>query len=476
MMQLKELLPQTLAKVAPSLNIEGIAYKIDDVKKNYLFVARKGEKFDSHKLIGKAKSMGAVCAICEYKVDIDLPQIIVDNVRDILAYISHRFYGEPSKKLQVVGITGTNGKTTSTHLIRHILETCGISTGLIGTVNYVIGKRMQKAGLTTPESLDIAKMMNEMLKNGNKVCVMEVSSHAISLLRTKYIDFDIAGLTNIGRDHLDFHGSLENYIATKIELFKTLAQDKFAVLNHDINEFEQFRKSTRAKVLTYGKKGDIKYKLLRSDFKGLVLEIFHNGEKNLIESKLLGEHNVGNILLAFGVAKTLGIPVEKIKEGIETFTGVRGRFERIGNVIIDYAHTPDAMEKVLNSARKLTNGRIICVFGCGGDRDRGKRPIMGKVATTLSDFTIITSDNPRSEPPLKIIEDIEKGAKPHRYKKIISRKEAIEEAIQLANGNDLVLLLGKGHEDYQIIGNERIPFDEHEFVKKCLRKKESICN
>jgi len=455
-----------------NVEIEGIAYDSRSVKKGYMFVARQGFMYDSHNYIQDAIKRGASALVLERDVAVNcIPKIIVKDGRKALALLSNKFYKAPSKKLKVIGITGTNGKTTSALLIKSIYDSMGIKTGLISTIEYWVGDEKFKAYKTTPESLDLIVLLANMVDSGVKVAICEVSSHALALDRVLGIDFDIACFTKLGRDHLDFHKTVDDYRETKLKLFKSLSKDKLVILNRDDKTFDSFAKDIKAHLVSYGTSplSDVRGRLISSSIDGNKLEISWEAQEIVVNSSLLGAHNLHNILLAFTCALSDGVPIPHIKSGIETLERIPGRFELIGNVIIDYAHTPDSLQAAMLSARKISKGKLISVFGCGGGRDRGKRPIMGKIATTLSDFVIITSDNPRRENPDKIIDEIIKGVVRENYKIIPKRSKAIEYGIKLAGKNDIVLVAGKGHEDYQEIGIDKIPFDDRKFVQKILK-------
>ncbi len=455
------------------MDIKGISYDTREVKPGYIFVARKGERIDSHNLLKEAHKRGAVFFVLTEDIQIPYPKIVVSDSRKFLGIISHRFYGEPSKKIKVIGVTGTNGKTTTTTLLHSIYETSGIPCGLIGTIEYKI-KFSMPAVRTTPESLDIAKMMHDMLQEGIKNTVMEVSSHGVAQHRIQGIDFDVAALTGIGRDHLDFHHTMESYIKTKLSLFENLKNDALAFIPEG-KYFELFSSHTKARVISLlGSNSDYSAEVLNEGWDGMEIMIHTKDGKKKIKTRISGRHNIPNIVIAYAIANEDGIPYEKIRMGLWNIHPIPGRFEKIGNVIVDFAHTPSAMETVLKSARSLVEGKIITVFGCGGDRDRGKRALMGESATRLSDYVIITSDNPRREDPLSIIKDIEKGIDAHfrgKYEVVVNREEAIKKAIKMAEKRDMVLVLGKGHEEYQIIGDRRIPFNDREVVRNCLSAK-----
>jgi UDP-N-acetylmuramoyl-L-alanyl-D-glutamate--2,6-diaminopimelate ligase len=449
------------------LEIRWIAYDSRDVKPKSLFVATKG----ALRYIDSAIKNGAVCVVLEEDIPLSVPKIIVKNVRKELALLAQKFYNHPSKRLKVIGITGTFGKTTSTWLLKSIYETSGVQVGLIGTIRYEIGDKILSPIHTTPESLDIQAFFSELLQIGAKVVILEVSSHGIALSRVEGVDFDIAGFTVLDRDHLDFHGSLEEYKQTKIRLFSTLKPTALAVLNYDDPNFEEFKKATTTKIVTYGTKNcDVIGKIVSSTDNGIEITVHWNNKEGKIFSPLLGTHNLYNILLATTCALKDGIRFECIQEGIKKVTCVPGRFERIGRVVIDYAHTPGALRWALNSARKIARGRVICIFGCGGDRDKGKRPQMGKIASELADWVILTTDNPRSEDPQSIVQDIIKGISITNYEVILDRKEAIYKGIERSSPEDIVIVVGKGHEKYQLCGEIKIPWDEKKIIKEIMKE------
>jgi UDP-N-acetylmuramoyl-L-alanyl-D-glutamate--2,6-diaminopimelate ligase len=470
-MLLGKLVPDNipLNSTLANIDIKGLAYDSRDVKPWYVFFARKGERINSHRFIEDAHKRGAALFIVTEDINIPYPRIVVPDSRRLLAIMSHRFYSEPSKKMKVIGITGTNGKSTTAILLHSIYEACGNPCGLIGTIAYRISTSLLPAERTTPESLDIASLMHQMMREGVETVVMEVSSHGIAQSRIDAIDFDIAGLTCIGRDHLDFHRTFKAYVETKLSLFKNLKENAIAVLPQG-DYFNLFKSHTKARVVSYGYTDRLDYrgKVISLGDDGLELEINTPYGKEKLHSRLTGRHNVSNILLTYAIAREDGLPLSGIIEGIEGVKTIPGRFERIGNVIVDYAHTPDAMTAVLQSVGEFAKGRIITVFGCGGDRDRGKRSIMGEVATKLSDYVFITSDNPRSEDPISIIREIEEGIRIKDYEVVPDRKEAIVRAVNIADRDDIVLVLGKGHEDYQIIGEKKIPFDDREVVREAM--------
>lgn len=493
--------------------IKGIAYDSREVEEGYAFVARHGIKEDSHKYVESAIKNGARFLVVEGDKKLQIANcklqfVKVKDSRKALAVLANKFYAEPSKNLKVLGITGTYGKTTSTWLLKSIYEkaeshlsACGpvcvanatgrhaqaemgsqlkvAPTGLIGTIEYYIGDlripaQARLVHYTTPESLELQKIFADMLNKGVKTVVMEVSSHALELSRVYKTDFDIAGFTTLGRDHLDFHGSIENYMEAKLKLFSELKGDGLAVLNKDSHVFEQFRNKTKARVITYGTtpECDVYGRLERATVEGTEVNIKWRGKEFNIFSPLIGGYNLSNILLASACALGDGIEPCIICDGIKELKRVPGRFEIIGRVIIDYAHTPGALESALRSAKSLCKGRLVCIFGCGGDRDAGKRQLMGKAASEFADWSILTTDNPRSEDPMGIIKDIEKGFIKPNYEVILDRKDAIYKAIKRSADEDIILLAGKGHEKSQIYGELKVPWDEREVVEELLKMQE----
>ena len=501
-----------------NLEIKGVSYNSKQVKPGDLFVAIPGAKTDGAYFIPEALQRGAVAVISSQKLNLFtmVPYIRVADPRAALALASNHFFHYPSRKLKVIGITGTNGKTTTAYLIKSILEqvnphTKGFGvgashkTGLIGTIEYLIGERHIPAPVTTPQSYDLQNYFAQMLKDGAKYAVMEVSSHSLVQKRVLGIDFHRAIFTNLTRDHLDFHKTPNQYKQAKAILFKNLSSQSIAILNADDPVSKYYAKITPAQVVWYnlisptsiksphppfakGEKGGLE-KVRIKGFRGIIIQaqilsssLYGNtillktpiGETT-IQSPLIGRHNVYNILAAATTAVSLGVPVDTIREGVEQFKMMRGRLETIPNsmsytVMVDFGHTEDALKNVLLSLKPLVKGRIITVFGCGGDRDRGKRPLMGRVVSKLSDLFVITSDNPRSEDPLKIIKDIKKGIRRKGgYYVESDRYEAIKKALTLARQGDLVLIAGKGHETYQIFKDTVKPFDDREVVKQLLQ-------
>ena len=458
--------------------ITGITNDSRKVKPGYLYVAIKGYKTDGHNFIKKSIECGAQAIVSEERssLDTNIPQIIVHNTRKALSSLSCCFYNNPSQKINVVGVTGTNGKTTTTFLTKSIIEKAGYEAGLIGTINYQVGKRIIPAQETTPESVELQRLIAEMVEAKIKFAVMEVSSHSAIQHRIEDINFKTAVFTNITTEHMDYHKTISNYMDAKVELFKNLTKDSFAILNADDKSSEYFADRTSAKILWYGIKNnaDIKAEICRESTTNIMIKLDYLGREIEMKIPFMGLHNVYNSLASVASAISLGFELDVIKAGIEAAPVVPGRLEAIPckhgfNVVVDYAHTPNALETVLHSLKNLVKGRILLVFGCGGDRDKEKRSMMGKVADDNSDIFWLTNDNPRSEDPQSIIEDIMAGIKSGRIFYIqTNRYTAIGEALAEAKSDDLVLIAGKGHEKHQIIKDTIIPFDDREVVKKIL--------
>ncbi len=486
--------------------IEGIAYHSNQVKKSFLFAAIRGMEVDGHKFIGEAIQKGAEAVLLEREREISNgTMIIVPDSRQALARISSNFYGNPSSKVRLIGITGTNGKTTTTYLLESIFKKAGCPAGVIGTINYRFGQKTTPSVNTTPESLDLQRILSEMVKGKVSHVIMEVSSHGLDLDRVFGCEFDGVIFTNLTSEHLDYHKTLDHYFESKRKLFteslmKSRKTRRFAVTNSDDPRGEEIVKGIDLPVIRYGlgPSCDVSADQISSTFEGLLCRIKTPKGEFFTHSNLIGEFNVYNIMAAVATGIAMDIPVETIKNGVESLEGVLGRFEKIENrrgihVVVDYAHTHDALERVLSGLKNVLrssprgHGKMITVFGCGGDRDRTKRPLMGKVAGTYSDLSILTSDNPRTEEPLSIMNEVEVGFKSlslfewHRdeigswrskkgYLKVSDRREAIRMAIRLAQPSDTVLIAGKGHEDYQIIGKQKFPFDDHIEAKKALEE------
>ncbi len=461
--------------------IIGLAYDSRLVKPGDLFVAIPGFQRDGHDYVGDAQEKGAVAAVVErWLPNLDLPQIKVANARLALSRMSANFYGHPSDKLRVLGVTGTNGKTTSSYFIRSILEAAGVRTGVIGTIQVLMGQREHTASRTTPEALDLQKTLAEMVEEGLAAVVIEVSSHALELNRVADVTFDGALFTNLSQDHLDFHATMEEYFVSKAKLFHNLRGP--AGLNFDDKWAKKLTKHCSSAIISYGVQQPADVWAEKIELEKSAVSYILNSEVGQIpiNLRLTGYFNVYNSLGAAALCLGQGISLTHIKEGLEALSGVHGRFELIENaaglnVIVDYAHTPAGLENILHTARALlAGGRLILVFGAGGDRDRAKRPLMGAVAGELADLAIITSDNPRSEDPAEICSHIEAGLltvdSPAEHLVILDRRAAIRKAISLANPADLVVVAGKGHETYQESAGERIHFDDGEEVKAAIKE------
>jgi len=468
--------------------IKGISYDSRKTGKGNLFVAIRGDNFDGNEFIPEAIERGAVAIVSEQKtipIGSKLSWVIVDNARRALAIISGNFHGKPSLRLYLIGVTGTNGKTTVTYLVESIFQQGGKKIGRLGTIDYRIGDLLVEAERTTPESPDINRYLAEMVESGCQACVMEVSSHSLDMERVYGCDFDLAVFTNFTRDHLDFHRSMERYFSSKKKLFEYLENKEggVAVLNLDDPKVRELQQSLKIKSITYGwqSSADIAVESYRLSDKGLQATIKTPKGNLQINSPLIGRGNLSNILAALGVGMAAGIPLSDISQGIACVSPIPGRFELVEEeqdftLIVDYAHTDDALKNLLESVREVTEGRVITVFGCGGDRDPSKRPLMGAQAVKLSDIAIVTSDNPRSEDPLQIIREMEVGIESVGVRKgahlvIPDRREAIKRAIDEARPGDTVVIAGKGHERYQIIGDNVIHFDDREVARQFISKK-----
>ena len=466
------------------ISINNIQYDSRKVVKDDLFVAIKGTLADGHAYLERAIEHGAIAVVVEddaalpdpYFLHANVFKIVVTDTRVALARIAGNYYGRPSEALALVGVTGTNGKTTTTHIIRAILEGARKKTGLIGTIGYYTGSRAIPATHTTPESLELNAYLRTMCEEGCSAAVMEVSSHSLALHRVEGLHFAAGVFTNLTQDHLDFHHTMEEYFQAKKMLFESLGGDAWAIVNRDDPRGTSIAKGSRARLLTYGigGKADVVAEDVTMAGGGIGMNVNYAGQKFPIQSRLTGRFNVENIVAGTSTALALGVPAQEIAAAIEEMDPVRGRFEQIvmpggWTVVIDYAHTPDALEKCLHTIKDLLpeghGGRAITVFGCGGDRDKTKRPIMGSIASRLSDITIVTSDNPRTENPETIIDEVLAGVVKQGC---ADRRIAIKKALDEAHEGDIVLLAGKGHEDYQIVGKEKVHFDDHEEVEHWL--------
>jgi UDP-N-acetylmuramoyl-L-alanyl-D-glutamate--2,6-diaminopimelate ligase len=465
------------------VDVSGIAYDSRKVRWGDLFVCIRGLSDDGHRYLEDARRAGAAAAVVEREMSISEPFTVVrvSNSRRALALLADLYYHRPSRQLAIVGITGTNGKTTTSFLTRSVLTAAGVRMGLIGTVRHWVGEDSVPARNTTPESLDLQELLASMVAQKLAGAVMEVSSHALALDRVVGVEFDVGVFTNLSRDHLDFHQTYEAYRAAKARLFALLAASRkpsrLAVFNVDDPVGREFARDWESRALTYGQtdQADVRASGAEVFLNRIDLEVVHGGEERTVTIPLGGSHNIYNALAAYAVGVGLGLGRTTIEEGLAAAPPVPGRFELVVDadpfsVIVDYAHTPEALRYVLASVKELTPGRVIVVFGCGGDRDRGKRPLMGEEAASIADYTVVTSDNPRSEDPMAIIDEILVGIDRTRSAVAVEpdRRAGIEAALSEARPGDTVVVAGKGHEDYQIMGSKRIHFDDRETVHELL--------
>jgi UDP-N-acetylmuramoyl-L-alanyl-D-glutamate--2,6-diaminopimelate ligase len=474
--------------------VTGIAYDSRQVKPGAIFFALRGVHADGARFAPQAIASGAIAVVAETAAPagVMVPWVRVANARAAIAETAAAFYGSPSEELALVGITGTNGKTTTSYVLASIFEAAGVKCGRIGTIGYTVGGREIDAARTTPEAPELQRMLRDMVTDGCGACVMEVSSHALALRRADSLRFAAGIFTNLTRDHLDFHGDMESYFVAKRRLFEILPDGAVGVINVDDRRGAELVASARRPV-TYAidAPADVRPGPLSFSLDGLSFDVRTPRGTLRAKSALVGRPNAYNILAASAAAMAIDLPFSAIESGITRLEHVPGRFQVVSGsaddvrVIVDYAHTDDALKNLLETARPLATGRVITVFGCGGDRDRTKRPLMGAVAARLSDLVIVTSDNPRSEEPSRIIEEIQRGivtpadrlgAKGPRGTPsiaIVDRREAIERAIREARSGDLVLIAGKGHEKYQVVGDKSSPFDDVEVARAALVRRRS---
>lgn len=466
------------------VEISGVSYNSLKTQPGELFVCISGFSTDGHKYAKSAQEAGAAAILAERSLEeVSIPVIIVENGRKALSAVSAAFYGRPSDRMEVFGVTGTNGKTTISYLLRNIVEAAGHQCGVLGTIAYVYGGKTFESVNTTPESFELQRMFYEMKEEyGISYCAMEVSSHSLALSRTDDISFNHSVFTNLTPDHMDFHTDFEDYFAAKKKLFQQTSGA--SVINID----DEYGKRLYNELLAENKKAfscsiddeTAYYRavILDSSANGTNADIYA-GENRLgtVKINTPGRFSVANAICAIGVTLEAGIPWEAVKSGIEQTRGVSGRFESVENshgipVIVDYAHTPDALEKIIKTAREFTTGRVITVFGCGGDRDATKRPIMGEVAGTYSDFCVVTSDNPRTEDPYKILDDIVPGISKTDclYEVVEDRRRGIKRALKEYQPGDTVIIAGKGHENYQIIGKVKHHFDDKETAMQIIEQ------
>jgi UDP-N-acetylmuramoyl-L-alanyl-D-glutamate--2,6-diaminopimelate ligase len=466
--------------------VESIAYDSRRVQKNGLFVALRGEKADGHDFIGQAIEKGATAIMAERGEQHPRAScLVVENTREALPELAATFYGFPARRLKLAGVTGTNGKTTTTFLIKHICEKAGLRCGLIGTVRYEIGERILPAIRTTPESLDLQELLAQIANAGCKAAAMEVSSHALAQERTRGLEWDVAVFTNLTQDHLDFHGTMENYFESKVRLFTQLAQQlkkqkAIAVVNIDDRYGEQLlgKLDRKTAVVTYGMgaRADFRGSNYRMEFGGTSFQLDARGKSYLVRVPLIGRFNVANSLAAVAAANALGVNLRAAVLSLGKTPQVPGRLEAVPakrqfQIYVDYAHTPDALLNVIKTLRELEPRRLIVVFGCGGDRDRQKRPVMGSIVDQNADYAIITSDNPRKEDPEGIIAEVEKGFRGNHHEKIVDRSAAIARAIAIAQPRDVVLIAGKGHEAYQEFSDHTVPFDDIQVARRAVENR-----
>ncbi|MDL4841268.1 UDP-N-acetylmuramoyl-L-alanyl-D-glutamate--2,6-diaminopimelate ligase [Aquibacillus rhizosphaerae] len=458
-----------------NIEVTGITMDSREVQEGNLFICLNGFTVDGHAYAKQAVAKGAVAIIAEKNVNVSVPVIIVNDSTRALALIANHFYNYPTKKLNLIGVTGTNGKTSVTYLLEDIFKKHDIKTGLIGTIQMKIGDKKYDVKNTTPESLFLQRNFDLMVQEKVDTVMMEVSSHALDIGRVHGCDFDIAVFTNLSQDHLDYHSNMEDYIHAKSLLFSQLGnvynatKPKYAVINNDDQNSKFFCRSTAQPIVTYGieTEADVTASNIVLDANGSQFCMHTHKGDILIKSKLMGKFSIYNMLAAATTAICAGVSLTTIKEALEETNGVNGRFEPVMagqsyGVIVDYAHTPDSLENVLTTIQSFAKGKVYAVVGCGGDRDKSKRPLMANIAVKLADVAIFTSDNPRSEDPEKIIDDMTNGISQNNYQVILNRKDAITYSIKLAKDNDIVLIAGKGHETYQIIGTEIGKFDDRQ--------------
>lgn len=473
---------------AQDRRVAGVTADSRRVVPGSLFVALKGLHVDGGKFADEAVRRGAVAVVRERGTAgpgglAGVLTIEVDDARSALADLARTFHGDPARGMTLVGVTGTNGKTTTSCLLRSIFSAAGQSAGLIGTIHYEFAGRVLPAPYTTPEAPDLYGLLREMADAGVTHAVMEVSSHALAQRRVRGLEFAAGVFTNLTQDHLDFHGSMEEYFRAKRLMFEGLSASASAVVNADDPRAGDLLAATRARRVTYGASSpaDVRAREISVTPGGIGVTADTPWGPIDLASPLLGRYNASNILAAVAAAGALGVPVPTIRRGIETMAGVSGRFEKVEagqpfTVIVDYAHTDDALSRLLAAAREITPGRLAVLFGCGGDRDRGKRPKMGLAAARAADFVVLTSDNPRTEDPVRILSEVEAGVREagrtagRDYLVVPDRREAIRTAIEGARAGDTVVLAGKGHEDYQIVGDERRAFSDREEALAALAK------
>lgn len=453
-------------------SITGLTDDSREVRPGYAFIAIKGQIYDGHSFWKEAQEKNAGLLVLEEKVNASIPFIIVPNTHHALSVMSSNFYGNPSEDMKVIGITGTNGKTTTAYLLSSIYS----NSILFSTIKYSSPYSEEQPVNTTPNPIILHRELKDALTKGIDTAIIEVSSHGIIQNRISAVNFDYAIFTNLSRDHLDYHGTFESYRSSKTRFFKAMGEDKMSIINIDDDNSNHFIKNTESKVITYGLKKSctVRGTITENKLGKLGVKIEGMGRKFNVTSSFSGSHNAYNITAASALAISDNKSSESIIKGIESCKIPPGRTEIMNvqadfNVIVDYAHTPDGLRQLLESIKELTSGRIITVFGAGGDRDRGKRTEMGEIVSELSDVIVLTSDNPRSENPENIIEDIKAGVKSENYLAIIKRREAIIRALKMAEPGDTVIVAGKGHEEYQVVGNKKIPYSDRKFIRRYFK-------
>jgi len=463
-----------------NLQVKGITCDSKAVKKSFVFVAIKGSRQDGSRFIKDAVANGAGIVVVEegqrkIKVPEKVKLLKVNDCREFLSEACAEFYGRPSGKIKIIGITGTNGKTTVAYLIEAIAKKAGYACGVIGTINHRFKDQKITAKNTTPGPGELQELLSKMLKQRIKYCAMEVSSHALDQKRVAGVNFTHAIFTNLTQDHLDYHKNLENYFQAKAKLFRALTPASVAIINNDDQYSRRLKQLTSAKVLTYGikNKADFSARNIKFSMSGSTFTLSAPGIKAKMKSNLVGRHNIYNILTAIAWGFSENLDFGKIQSAIENFKTVPGRLEKVNsgkgyNIFVDYAHTPDALFNAISSLRPLAGKKIIVVFGCGGERDKLKRPKMGRIVTQLADYAIITSDNPRSEDPMRIIRDICAGIRKNNFRVIPDRFKAIQAGLRLAEKDDCLLIAGKGHENYQVLKNKVLNFSDRKAAQKCL--------
>jgi len=460
----------------PEVAVASLEYDSRKAGPGALFAAMRGAVTDGHTYIDQCIAQGAAAILCEIRPSTPHPGatfVVVEDSRAALAEVAAAFYRFPSGRMRVAGVTGTNGKTTTTMLLKHVCDDALLRCGLVGTVHYDIGDEILPAARTTPESVDLQRLLGRMVDNGCKAAVMEVSSHAIQQHRSRGIEFDAVVFTNLSQDHLDYHGTMEAYFEAKAAMFDIALEQRkkapVAVINADDRYGEKLirRLENRMEIITFGMGSRASFRAgnLRSERNGTTFSLEAEGRQYLVRVPLIGRFNVYNSLATLGAARAMGLRLREAVRALAAAPAVPGRMQQVPvkrafSAYVDYAHTPDALEKAMETARELQPRSLIVVFGCGGDRDKAKRPLMGAAVARLADLSIVTSDNPRTEEPDAILRDIEKGMKGARYEVIEDRAAAIARAVEIALPRDVILVAGKGHETYQEIHGERHPFDD----------------